>query len=371
MKTILYLSAMGEISGAERSLLAMLDALDRDAWLPVVAAPAGPLLAEVELRGVRALPLPVAPLRRPHTLSAAWVGWGTLQRGWRAVAAAVATTEAALVHANTTPAMLYALHAPRVPVVWQVRDLAPLGHWAALCARRAAQVAVISTAVRRQLLRYAREEQLTLLPPAVDTAHFQPAADRRALRRALGLPADGPLLGLVAQFVPWKRHHLFLDVLESLADRPWHAVLAGADLHHDQAYLASLQARISKPPLAGRVTRVEWQSDPAPLIAALDLCVLTSQQEPFGRVLIEAMACGVPVVAVDEGGARDIVLPGATGLLAPAERGALAEAVTTLLDDTPCRAAFGAAGRARAEELFSLSAHRAALSALYQRCVLR
>ena len=190
------------------------------------------------------------------------------------------------------------------------------------------------------------------------------SCDRAALRTDLGLP-DAPLIGLVAQFVPWKRHDLFLDALTRIVDRPWHAVLAGAELHHDADYLDALRARLAAPPLTGRVTWLPWQEEPARLLAALDVLALTSAREPFGRVLIEAMASGTPVVAVNEGGPAEIVTDGVTGRLVPADAGALADALAALLSDPALRARYGAAGRTHVLSTYGLPAHRAALEALY------
>lgn len=348
----------------------MLDALDRDRWTPVVAAPDGPLLAEVAQRGIQALALPVCPLARPRTLAGAWSMLGTLREGWRAVGQAVAIISPDVLHANTTPAMLYALRTTGVPVVWQVRDLAPLGRWARLCDRRAAQVAVISQSVARHVTQCTQNEaKITPLPPAVDTTRFSPPSDREAVRRTLGLPIDVPLIGLVAQFVPWKRHHLFLDALEALADRPWHAVLAGADLHHDQQYLDSILQRLERPPLAGRVSRLPWQAEPAALFGALDLCVLTSQREPFGRVIIEAQACATPVVAVGEDGPREIIRHNLTGLLTSDKSAEIAAAIATLLDDPARRMELGGAARDHVIQRYSLTAQREILTRLYQQCL--
>jgi glycosyltransferase involved in cell wall biosynthesis len=366
MKTILYLNGVGEISGAERSLLAMLEALDRGRFMPVVAAPAGALLRAAAARGARVEPVALGPLRRPDSAGALWGTLSALRDGWRQVNEVIARVRPDIAHANGTPAMLYLLRARGVPAVWHVRDLAPLGPAGPPLYRRAARVAVISTAVRQAVEGFARGgEKCVLLPPAVDTAHFQPAADKAALRARLGLPLEVPLLGMVAQFVPWKRHGLFLDALEKLADRPWHAVLAGADLHHDEAYCASLRRRLESPPLAGRVTWLPWQEDAAPLLGALDLCVLTSDREPFGRVLIEAMACGVPAVAMDDAGPRDIVVPEETGLLCPPDAQAIATAISRLLDDADLRDRLGRAARTRVEERFSVAGQREALTELY------
>jgi len=367
MKTILYLSATGSISGAERSLLALLDALDRDRWRPVVATPEGDVSRETLARHIALLPVPLAPLSRPHSLRDGLSTLRALRAGRRTVSHIVRDLQPDLLHANTTSAMLYAAHLAELPLIWQVRDLVPLGIVGSRLYRCAARVAAISTAVRDDLLRYADDggKKITILPPAVDTDRFQPVEDRAALRAELGLPVGMPLIGLVAQFVPWKRHHLFLDALEQITDRPWHAVLAGANLHEDTVYPDTLRTRLSQPPFAGRSTLLHWQPEPQILMAALDLCVLTSEHEPFGRVLIEAMACGTTTVAVDAGGARDIILPEQTGLLTTADPATLATAIARLLDDEALRRRYGQAGRARAVAEFSLPRQQETLNTLY------
>ena len=367
MKTILYLNAVGEISGAERSLLAMLAALDRGRFTPVVAAPEGGLLRAVAALDVRTEPVALLPLRRAASIEAMWRTLSSLQCGWREISAIVNHVRPDIIHANSTPAMLFLLRVRGMPAVWHVRDLVPLGIAGPLLYKRAARVAVISSAVRGEVLRYGGgQDKSVLLQPAVDIGQFHPRDDKPALRAGLGLPADPPLLGMVAQFVPWKRHHLFLDALAKLPERPWHAVLAGADLHHDETYSTLLKHRLTTPTFAGRVSWLPWQEDAAPLLASLDVCVLTSEREPFGRVLAEAMACGVPAVAIDDAGPRDIVAPEETGLLCPPDDLALAAAISRLLDDPGLRQRMGRAARARVEERFSIKGQREALTALYE-----
>ncbi|MHB0937350.1 MAG: glycosyltransferase family 4 protein [Armatimonadota bacterium] len=367
MKTILYLSAVGEISGAERSLLAMLAALDRARFTPVVAAPEGALLRAVAALGIRTEPVPLMPLRRAASIEALWRTFSSLHGGWRRINAIVEHVRPDIIHANTTPAMLYLLRVRGAPAVWHVRDLVPLGIAGPLLYKRASRVAVISSAVREEVQQYGvGQDKSVLLQPAVDTEHFHLHGDKPAVRKELGLPAGEPLIGMVAQFVPWKRHHLFLDALAKLPDRPWHAVLAGADLHHDETYCTLLRHRLTTPQFSGRVSWLPWQEDAAPLLASLDLCVLTSEREPFGRVLAESMACGVPVVAIDDAGPRDIVVPEETGLLCPPDDLAIAAAIARLLDDAGLRERMGRAARARVEERFSVAGQRKALRELYE-----
>jgi glycosyltransferase involved in cell wall biosynthesis len=93
---------------------------------------------------------------------------------------------------------------------------------------------------------------------------------------------------------------------------------------------------------------------------------LPSRGEHFGRVLIEAMAMGKPVVATDGGGVPEIVRHGETGLQVPSSQPAsLAQAILTLLDDPAYAISLGAAGRARVEREFSLSRHVAEVERLY------
>ncbi len=367
MRTILYVSASGAISGAERSLLTMLDALDQAEYTPVVAAPAGDLLSEVRERGIRTLYVPLAPLMRPRTLRAGLEIVHTVRVARNAMDGLLAEIKPDIVHANTTSAIAYTTRA-RCPVIWQVRDLSPIGQYGRLLYQRATRVAVISSAVREDVMGYAFDdgEKIRLLPPAVDTSKFFPRDDTTEIRAKYGLPIDVPLIGLVAQFVPWKRHDLFLDALEQMQDEKWHAVLCGADFGHRPDYVNHLQARIAISPIANRITWLPWQVDSAPLLSALDVLALTSKREPFGRALLEAMSCGTAVVAVDEGGVRDFITPGKTGILVSAEVDELVGAFKDLLAHANKRSELGTAARASVTANFNLANQRVLLNDLYR-----
>jgi len=309
----------------------------------------------------------LAPVRYPHSVREAWTLLSNLRWGRRHLLKIIRTERPELLHANSSSAMLFTPSVAHLPVIWQVRDLTPLGIFGSCMYGRASRVAVISSAVRAEVERYARDGggKISLLPPAVDTAVFQPVTERSAVRTALDLPTDVPLIGLLAQFVPWKRHHLFLDALTHLTDLRWHAVMGGADFNADPAYLFDLRARITCFPFAGRISWLSWQHDPSALLSALDICALTSKFEPFGRVLIEAMACAVPVVSVDEGGVRDIIRPEENGLLTSPDPVALAAALRRLLENAALRERLGLSGRAYVQTYFSLEVQRRKLDELY------
>jgi glycosyltransferase involved in cell wall biosynthesis len=128
----------------------------------------------------------------------------------------------------------------------------------------------------------------------------------------------------------------------------------------------ALEAQALRLGLGAQVHFTGWRDDVPALVALGDLFVLPSLNEPFGRVLIEAMATGKAVVATAAGGVPEIVVHGETGLLVPpGDPGALAAAVRELLDDAPRGARLGAAGRRRAETVFSLAGHVAAVERVY------
>jgi phosphatidylinositol alpha-1,6-mannosyltransferase len=198
------------------------------------------------------------------------------------------------------------------------------------------------------------------VPPGVDTAAITPlrAADRRAARKQLGLPREGPLVVSLSRLVPRKG----MDVLIEAADRlspsfPDLVVAIGGEgrelprLRHQAADGASSVT------LLGRVS----DEDRALLLGAADVFVMACrnrwlglEQEGFGIVFLEAAAAGVPQIAGDSGGAAEAVVDGVTGLVValPGDPGSVAEALRALLVDPTLRKRMGAAGRKRAQGSF-------------------
>lgn len=128
---------------------------------------------------------------------------------------------------------------------------------------------------------------------------------------------------MVAHLVPWKRHDLFVEAAILLRDfrdaagRPITWTIAGSDLFGEHAdYVASLRRRIDEAGLTDRFVWLEGRSA-ADILPGLDLLVHPTAEEPFGRVICEAMAAGVPVVACDAAGPGSILEDGKTGFLFP------------------------------------------------------
>ncbi|HEX4126497.1 MAG TPA: glycosyltransferase family 4 protein, partial [Acidimicrobiales bacterium] len=201
---------------------------------------------------------------------------------------------------------------------------------------------------------------LVEVPPGVDLGDIVPlkAAERRAARTRLGLPATGPLLTSVSRLVPRKGMDVLIEAANRLAPSYPDLVVAIAGDGRELGHLREMAARS---PVAVKVLGRVSQEDRAALLGAADIFVMAChnrwlglEQEGFGIVFLEAAAAGVPQVAGDSGGASEAVLDGETGLVVdnPRNPGALAEALRTLLADPAHRRRMGRAARSRVQESF-------------------
>jgi len=165
----------------------------------------------------------------------------------------------------------------------------------------------------------------------------------------LELPSDVPVVGLVGRLQPWKGQDRLLRAQALLHERGhrMHLVIVGGDAYGLSAeYAASLPALIGELGLSADVTLTGQVPDAGPYIEQLDVLVNASDPEPFGIVILEGMARGVAVVAVDSGGPGEFIENGHTGLLASSGRpDALADALEPLLVSAARREQIGVAGR--------------------------
>jgi glycosyltransferase involved in cell wall biosynthesis len=193
-----------------------------------------------------------------------------------------------------------------------------------------------------------------------------PAGDQRsagAVRADFDVPAAAPLVVCAARLQPEKDVRTLIDamgrVVTALPES--RCLIAGQGVEH-----AMLQERIAELGLGESVRLTGFRQDVRDLIAACDLFALPAKAEPFGLVLLEAMAFGRPVVATHAGGPLDIVLPGQTGaLFEPMNAIAMAEAMGAILRDPARRDAMGQAGRQRFEACFTADRMAEATAAIY------
>ena len=200
-------------------------------------------------------------------------------------------------------------------------------------------------------LRPARRQRLVYPGTSLDA--FDPAAlpTSAELRRRLGLPATGALIGMVGRLQRWKGSHVFVAAMPAIrrAHPTAQAVIVGGVHETEPEYAAQLALQVRALGLADAVRFTGFQANTAEWMQAMDIVVHASDREPFGIVVIEAMALGKPVVAGSQGGPAEIITDGVNGLLAPfGDAAALSAAILRYLDDPAFAARCGAAARVRA-----------------------
>jgi glycosyltransferase involved in cell wall biosynthesis len=202
----------------------------------------------------------------------------------------------------------------------------------------------------------------------IDCADFQPGGGA-AVRAELGIAPAAPVVGLVGHIQEWKGQRLVVEAVARVRAR-WpelRCLLVGGVHRQGDTYATALRERIAELGLTQSVVLTGERADVAACLDAMDVAIHASiKPEPFGRVMIEAMALGRPLIAPREGGPLAIVDDGVTGLLVePRDAEALAVAIDALIGDTARRRAMGAAARRRVDEVFDLRHHVRAIETIF------
>ncbi|WP_435165836.1 glycosyltransferase family 4 protein [Falsirhodobacter sp. 1013] len=214
------------------------------------------------------------------------------------------------------------------------------------------------------------EREAEVILHGIDTETFAPPADRAALRVRLGLP-QGVLVGCYGRIRSSKGTDNFvtamIDLLPTRGDVT--AVVMGRAVDKDQPFLADLKARVAAAGLGGRILFLpEVTVDRMPdWYGALDLYVAPQRWEGFGLTPLEAMACGVPVVATRVGAFEELLSADSGRLVPPDDVPALTAALVPLLDGPALRAGMARAARQRVDSAFRIEDEAEALIALYRR----
>jgi glycosyltransferase involved in cell wall biosynthesis len=384
---IVYLNPIGEIGGAEVALLHLLGVLreTRPQWnLFLVAGTEGPLLSRAEALGVasRVIPLPVSIRRlgdaglaakhgpsvgRPAFFANLISGGMDATTYLTRLRRAIYEAKPDLVHSNGFKMHLLSTYASdhHTPIVWHIHDY--------VSSRRVTRPLLrlrssrCSTAVANSVsvaadLRSIGNLNVEPIYNGIDTDVFAPNGPFLDLDSLAGLPPSAPdvvRVGLLGTFARWKGHEVFLRAL-SLFDPalPIRGYIIGGPIYQtngSQRTIAELKNLASDLGLSGKVGFTGLVGNPAEAIRALDVVVHASTQaEPFGLVIVEAMACGKPVIVSNCGGASELVQDRVNALThKPGDAVAMAALIRELAEDPRLRARLGEAARRTAEERFS------------------
>jgi glycosyltransferase involved in cell wall biosynthesis len=330
--------------------------LDRSRIEPhVVILQPGPFEQELEDLGVSTTVLPTGRLRQPRATA----------RAVRALAGLLKRERPDLIVNWSPKTQLYGGAAARLAgmgdrVIWWQHGI-PDGHWldrlaTALPARGIGCSSQAGAAAQRRLWPH---RSTFVVHPGIDAPAAASPGELDELRKQIGLPPGRVVVGTVGRLQPWKGQDRLLQAIAQLRSKglDLHGLIVGGDAYElSPEYARQLQHLVVQLDLEGAVTMPGQVDNVAPYMQLMDVFVNASDAEPFGIVLVEAMALGVPVVAVASGGPLEIVDPGRSGELArTGDPESLAHALLGLVGDPDLRRRRGEEGR-RAATRFSASA---------------
>jgi glycosyltransferase involved in cell wall biosynthesis len=217
-------------------------------------------------------------------------------------------------------------------------------------------------------LRVLKADKISIIHSGVDLNRYHITAEKRQQKKKdLGIPADSLIIGYVGWLIPIKGVTYLVSAMTKVLEKYPKSILVlvgkGDDKGEEER---KLKERVERAGLADKVRFLGWRADVDEIMGCFDIFVLPSLNEGMGRVLVEAMAAGLPIVASRVGGIPDLVKDGKNGrLVPPADATALAKAISALLEDKKKRKRMGQAGAKMCRQ-YSTEAMVAQIDNLYR-----
>jgi glycosyltransferase involved in cell wall biosynthesis len=368
-RCLLILESLPTIAGGQRALLNMLPAL-AGYDLHVLLPGPGPLAEALQAGGATCHFAAMASYTLVRKNRADIIRFPFDQLGLACRCALLALRlDADLLYANTGRAFAWGTVAAwltRRPILWHVHNLLAdpktlalfrrLGRWGTV--RR---VIAASSAAATQLpdLGY----KTVVIPYGVDIAAFRPDLTARArVRGELGLPLDAPIAGIVGDLIPLKGQHTLLEAARLDDNGAYYLVVGAARPSDDESGTYATRLREMA---GGNVIFTGRRGDAPAVLNALDLLVIASERETGPLVLLEALACGVPVISTPVGRAPELLPPEA--LFPVGDTAGLVSRLRFWLADRQRLQAAGRTARALAENQLSLERFRALIGTEIER----
>ena len=368
---VLFLDQTGRLGGAELMLLDI--AAARAADSEVLLFQDGEFRAALELAGVKTT---VRTLDEAASSVDKQAGLSRVLRSLPAILQLLLQVVQAarafdVVYANTAKALVIGGPAARLagrPLIFHLHDIIADGHFSVLnqqalvlCANCCATSVIANSAATREafIASGGRAELCVVIPNGFHIpAERSSAADVCALRERLAIKPDAWVVLMAGRLAHWKGQHVLLEALKTLPSA--HAVLLGDALFtaEDRQYAQQLHSQAAAPELAGRIHFAGFQQETMPYFDLADAVVHASVcPEPFGRVIVEGMLAGKPVIASRAGGAAEIISPEQTGLLVnPGSAKELAAALLRLQNDSEFASTIAHQAQQTAREVYALHA---------------
>ena len=304
--------------------------------------------------------------------------WPELRREARALRTIMDQLRPDLVHLNDVVGVsrsgIMAAHGARIPAICHLRALSTRTGYDRMISRWLRGFICISRAVdRHQRTLGGRSDPSWVVYNGIDPDEYvagPTGPDRETLRRELGLAPDDFVVGCLGRIRPWKGQHILLEALALLHRRypRIKGLIVGLPEVHEMVYGDAMRELARELGLGERVVFAGYRRDVPDVLRCMDLMAHTSvRPEPFGRVIIESMAAGTPVVATDAGAVPEIVRDGQEGLLVPPDDAAALAAAIERVHNRPEEAkSWVAAGERVVRERFTVAHYVQGIEKVYE-----
>jgi len=355
LKTILFLNKIAEFGGAEFSLLHLVQGIQKYGFHPIVVLGAkGPLHKRLEELNLRVY---IYPLDFPHLQNPI-----PFLKSVFFLSHVIKTEKVRLIHSNTLWDNQYGVIAAklaRIPHVLHVRGFSEnKASWKSMY--NAGSLAICNSEHTKNIfLKYSRfKKKIEVVYNAVDTEKFSPDLERRSeMRLCYGFGDDDFVLGMAGRLAEEKGHLWLLKAILPMLNKNlnYKILIAGdAKIHPDTEYPEQISSYIQQNGLDGHVILTGFVEDMNGFYNAIDLFLLPSFREPFGRVLIEAMATETPVIASSVGGVPEVVDHEINGyLIEPGDADSWRDCINNLIHNETIRHNFVKSGRKKVMSKFT------------------
>jgi glycosyltransferase involved in cell wall biosynthesis len=357
------------MGGGEISLFELIRTIDRDRFEPVAVVPdEGEVKERLKPLGCKILVNPFPALKRLLT--------GQPLRQIRRLFSLLKKDDVDLIHANGSRVGFYggaAGRIMRVPVVWHIREALPDYYlYDGLLGSMATAIICVSNSARiKRFGRYNRyiSQKISVVYNGVDTKRLKKNDNiRDRVRRQYGFGQNDIVFGLVGNIIPRKSQDFFIKGIAMARDTnpsvALKAIVIGRCL--DAGYKNKLQRLVADLKLQNDIIFRDYSPEIIDVFSTLDVFVLSSKSEGFSRALLEAMSCGLPVIASKIGEIEEAVIDRKHGILVELNNvNKMARAIIEFSKDKKLRRDIGQRNRRDAEQQFSLAKHTQKIESIY------
>jgi len=376
MKSILFIHQSAELYGSDKTMLYFLSELDKTKYLPVIVLPFdGPLKTELEKSNIKVVIAPVLKLyRKMFTPKNLIKFFKEYKEGVNTLDELNKEYNFKLVYSHTLAALIGIIFAQKRSIkhLWHVQEIIAKPKIFNLAFKRLLSLKsnhkVVYDSIATMNFWINGNKNLTAKSEAVwngiETSNLPTFSNEEkvAVRKDFFLcQNDEIVIALVGRINSWKGQQLLLHAfaLLSKTHKNIKLVYLGSAPPNQEVFEIDLKSKIREFHLEDRVVIIPFQKEITKFWNSIDIAVVPSTEpEPFGMVVIEAMLAKKPVVASNHGGPTEIVVDATTGFLfEPNNHESLAQALEKLIQDKQLGATFGEKGFERVLDTFSLKSH--------------